>query len=146
MSKYIIHILFAVFVFIIPSCDISQYKRIGDTYFYLCESPYRDRAKLYLHDDTMGDNFLGIEHEGYVKDVYWDEDYIIIKCGEANCATISQWYIMNNINSVDKIHKLSKKSFTNANDYQKAITALHLIESNINHTDGNIPWRLLHLD
>lgn len=146
MKRLFITFIVLFSLLLIPSCDISQYKRIGSTCFYLCENPYRDRTKLYLHDDTMNDCFLGIEHEGYVNDVLWNNDFIVIKCFVKEEGNVVFWYIMNNIERCDKIRHLSKRKFVSVSAYQEALKQFGISESKMNHTNGTIPWALFHFD
>lgn len=117
--------------------DISQYKQIGDTHFYLLPDEIGTESVLY-HDGGDRGVFYPINHKGIVQDVYWNQQYIIIKCSQQN---EENWYIIKNIK--DYIYsKFNIQHFTNENDYQRAIDSMKIDETTMGHTGGDVPWSL----
>ena len=77
--------------------DISQYKQIGDTNFYLLPNEIGQESFLY-HNGGKEGVFYPIYHKGLVHDVYWNKQYIIIKCNQKK---VENWYIIRNIEVYD---------------------------------------------
>ena len=78
----------------LSSCDNTQYKQIGDTNFYLIED-WKGNAHLY-HNEGSDHSFYAIPHKGIISDVYWNQQYIIIKCCQSVNDTIKNWYVLKN--------------------------------------------------
>ena len=120
--------------------DNTQYKQIGTTHFYLL--PDWQGIGSYLHHDggTSG-GFYKITHKGSISDVYWNRQYVIVKCCQIDSDTIEYWYVMKNIKEYDwKMFEI--KQFLNGKDYKMALDSLGLSEKQMEHTDGQIPWRI----
>lgn len=117
--------------------DISQYKQIGDTNFYLLPDDIGNESFLY-HDGGNKGVFYPIYHNGIVHDVYWNQQFIIIKCTQQKK---ENWYIIKNINDYD-YSQFNVQHFVNANDYHSALDSLKISEIKMEHTDGVIPWSL----
>ena len=88
-------IIVAVLLFsaLFLSCDNTQIKQIGDTHFYLMENDQGNGSLLY-HNEGSKHPFYPITHtqEGVVDDVYWNKQYIIVKCSQPESDTIQYWY------------------------------------------------------
>ena len=137
-------IIVAVLLFsaLFLSCDNTQIKQIGDTHFYLMENDQGNGSLLY-HNEGSKHPFYPITHtqEGVVDDVYWNKQYIIVKCSQPESDTIQYWHILNNIEEYDwKMFKV--KQFHSALDYKAALDSMGLLEKQMSHTDGTIPWRI----
>ncbi|MBR6286188.1 MAG: hypothetical protein IKR18_04250 [Bacteroidaceae bacterium] len=117
--------------------DISQYKQVGDTHFYLLPNEMGEESFLY-HDGVEKGMFYPINHNGSVHDVYWNQQYIIIKCSEQKK---ENWYIIRNIKDYN-YPEFGIKHILNENDYQNVLDSLGISEINMEHTDGSIPWSL----
>ena len=89
--------------------------------------------------DPVG--FFSIEHEGIVTDVYWNRQYVIIKCIQSENDATKYRYIMKNTEDYDW-KELEVRQFLNVMDYKMAIDSLGLSENKMEHTDGTIPWRI----
>ena len=137
--KKIILLLIVVFVplSLFLFSDISQYKQIGDTHFYLLPNEMGQESFLY-YDGGEESVFYPINHKGTVHDVHWNQQYIIIKCREQKK---ENWYLIRNI-EVYNYPAFDIKHYLNEIDYQSAIDSLGVSESNMEHTDGTIPWSL----
>lgn len=129
----VIFISLSLFLF----SDNSQYKQIGDTHFYLLPNESGKESFLY-HDGGEGGMFYPINHQGIVHDVYWNQQFIIIKCSQQR---EENWYIIKNIKDYS-YSKFNILNFTNEDDYQRALDSLKIYEIKMEHTDGNIPWGL----
>lgn len=117
--------------------DMSQYKQIGDTHYYLLPNGTGQESLLY-HDGGEDGIFYPINHKGIVHDVYWNQQFVIIKCSELK---EENWYIIRNIKDYN-YSEFKIQHLQNENDYQSALDSLGIAEKNMEHTDGNIPWSL----
>lgn len=139
IKKIIIAFLIVIFVplLLLLFSDISQYKQIGDTHFYLLPNGTGQESLLY-HDGGVEGMFFPINHEGLVHDVYWNQQYIIIKCSQQN---VENWYIIRNM--IDYNYPKCKiQHLLNENDYERALDSLDISEKCMEYTDGTIPWSL----
>jgi len=117
--------------------DNIQYKQIGNTNFYLRPNEMGQESFLY-HDGGEEDIFFPINHKGTVHDVYWNQQYIIIKCSEQKR---EHWYIIRNIDDYN-YPKFRIRHFLTEKDYRNALDSLRIYETDMKHTDGTIPWRI----
>jgi hypothetical protein len=129
----VVFIPFSLFLF----SDISQYKQIGNTHFYLLPNEMGIESFLY-HDGGEEGIFYPINHKGTVHDIYWNQQYIIIKCSEQK---EENWYLMRNIKDYN-YPKFMIQHFLNENDYKRVLDSLGISETNMEYTDGTIPWSL----
>lgn len=142
-------IFIATFPFLFVACfwggDITQYKQIGDTHFFLL--PHPDGGGAYLYHDANSKGMFypiigyGSTGDGIVCDVLWNEQYIIAKCSESGKKPIEKWYILKNI---DDYHykEFAIRQFLNEKDYMAALDSIGVAERDMEHTDGHIPWSL----
>lgn len=138
LSISTITVCFFYFLFIfVFFYDNIQYKQIGNTNFYLMPNAQGEESFLY-HDGGEKGIFYPINHNGVVHDVYWNQQYVIIKCSEQKK---ENWYLIRNLKDYN-YPKFDIKHYLNEIDYQSAIDSLGVSESNMEHTDGNIPWSL----
>lgn len=121
--------------------DNSQYKQIGDTSFYLLPNEMGQESFLYHDGESDEEVFFPITHEGFVRDVFWCRQFIIVKCSQQKDGKIEHWYIMNNIKDY-KYSELRIRHFFKEQDYINALDSLGVHEINMEHTDGKIPWKL----
>lgn len=117
--------------------DNIQYKQIGNTNFYLMPNAQEYESFLY-HDGGEEGIFNPINHKGIVHDVYWNQQYIIIKCSEQKD---EYWYLMRKIKDYN-YSKFRIQHFWDENDYKRFLDSLGISEKNMEHTDGTIPWSL----
>lgn len=119
--------------------DNTQYKQIGDTNFYLRPNELGEGSGSFLfHDGGEESLFFPINHNGSVHDVYWNQQYVIIKCSEQKK---ENWYIIRNLKYYS-YPEFGIKHYLNENDYNRSLDSLGISEKNMEHTDGSIPWRL----
>ena len=130
--------LFLICSWVLSSCDITQYKQIGDTNFYLLPD-WEGHGSYLHHSGGERGGFYNITHEGIVNDVYWNQQFLIIKCCLSENHAISHWYIMKNIKKYSW-KGFDIKIFVNSTDYNNAIDSMGLSEKVMEHTDGTIPW------
>lgn len=137
--KKIIILLTAVFIplSVFLFSDISQYKQIGDTHFFLLPNDMGEESFLY-HDGEARNMFYPINHKGIVHDVYWNQQFVIIKCSQQK---EEYWYIMKNLKDYN-YPESNLQQFHNKNDYQSALDSLGINEGKMQHTDGGVPWNL----
>lgn len=145
MRKIYQYLLFGSVLFTLFSCDISQYKRIGDTNYYLSDSAGPNYI-FFLQSEKYG-TFEPISHKGVIQEIRWNKKYIILKCSKTSKdRSISYWYIMKYFKDKMEWKNLDKKEFAYLSDYQNALKAIHISESQMSCADGNIPWSLHLLD
>lgn len=133
MCLYLSYIAFILFFF----CDNFQYKQIGDTHFYLLHNGSGQESLLY-HDGGDDDVFYPINHEGFVHDVYWNQQVIIAQCNQHK---EEHWYIIRNIKDYN-YPEFKIKHILNEMDYRRFLDSLGMDEKSMKHTDGTIPWRI----
>lgn len=145
MEKYKIVILaiFAIPLSAIIFSDNTQFKRIGKTHFYLLPIGVDDIKICLYHDDGSRSNgpCIGINQEGQICDVFWNQQYVITKNSNTKNGPIKHWYIMNNIKTYSW-KELGIREFSNITDYSNALDSIGLQEKQMRHTDNTIPWRL----
>ena len=134
-----------VLFFLLYSCisDITQYKRIGDTEYYLVES-FGNESYADLRYRKDADDFFSesIKYRGFAKDVYWNSEYIIIKCTEKNSREITNYciikqYSKNNSHVPWEVHEYATEM-----EFEDAKQLFNLDEEKMNHTNADIPWHL----
>lgn len=118
--------------------DISQYKQIGDTHFYLLPNFNGDESLLYHDEGHKKYGFSPIYHKGSVHYVYWNQQFIIIKCSQQK---EWNWYIIKNIKDYN-YREFNILHLLNENDYQRTMDSLRIDETKMEYTDGSIPWSL----
>lgn len=117
--------------------DITEYKQIGDTNFSLYHD-WQGRGSYLRY--AIGDGSYSIDHEGIVKEVLWNDNYVVIKCSIKEDGPIERWYIYNNIKNEYCPKLFNKKQFLNKKAYLSALKLLGLSENEMEQTDGSIPW------
>ena len=134
-------VLFPLYFWVLTSCDLNpQYKQIGDTNFYLLPD-WQGHGSYLHHSGGEKNGFYNITHDGVVSDVYWNSQFLIIKCSLSENHTIRYWYIMKNIKEYSW-KEFEIKKYMNSVDYKKTIDSMGLSERVMEHTDGTIPWRI----
>ena len=136
ISTITVCIFYYAFIFVF-FYDNIQYKQIGNTNFYLMPNAQGEESFLY-HDEGEEGIFYPINHNGSVHDVYWNQQYIIIKCSEQKR---EHWYIIRNIDDYN-YPKFRIRHFLTEKDYRNALDSLRIYETDMKHTDGTIPWRI----
>lgn len=134
-------VLFSLYFGVLTSCDLNpQYKQIGDTNFYLLPD-WQGHGSYLHHSGGLKNGFYNITHDGVVSDVYWNAQFLIIKCSPSENDTIKDWYIMKNIKEYSW-KKFDIMQLLNVKDYETALDSMGLSEKQMEHTDGTIPWRI----
>ena len=129
-----------LFLTFLVSCDNLDYKKIGETNYYLMTDWQGNGSYLY-HNDGKDNLFIPIRHEGIVCDVYWNRRFVIIKCCKSKEGAIKYWYILKNIKEYNW-EKFKVRQFVNRNDYELALDSMGICEKDMKHTNGTIPWRI----
>lgn len=122
--------------------DISQYKRIGKTNFFIWED-FAKHTIVYMDDNS--DIAIGIIDRN-VRDVFWDERFILAECSEWLTDTLTtDYYIINLDSCMNDSNKKIKgiSSFNCINNYSREVKLLGLQKDKMRHTNGDIPWRLI---
>ena len=121
VKKIIVFIIIVILLF--SSCvfgDITQYKQIGDTEYYLVEStgnvPYVN-IHYYKYKDGFGES---VKYKGFAKDIYWNDQH-------SRNNTYAPW----------KVYEYATEK-----DFEEAKRKYGLEEEKMNYTDSSIPWRL----
>ncbi|MCM1078170.1 MAG: hypothetical protein NC344_01765 [Bacteroidales bacterium] len=129
--------------------DITQYKRIGNTSFYLVEtmaisSEGHPLPNLYYSQNPYKDGFSGINQKGIPYRIFWNERFIVIKCSDINSKKIINYCIIKDLKTTNKnpddnynLHEYNRKD-----EYEEAMRFFGLNESEMFQTDNNIPWSL----
>ena len=120
--------------------DITQYKRIGNTDYSLVEGMAAEGKPLaeIMHNEEGG--FIGLSYEGFAKDIYWNDDYLIVKCSDRNSETIINYCIIEQKSNRRVPWRINE--YKSKVDFEKAKQKLGLDESKMNYTDNHIPWSL----
>lgn len=118
--------------------DNSQYKQIGDTNFYLMPDAKEQGAFLYYGDGNQN-TYLPITHKGSVYDVFWNDQFIILKCQQADKKPTKYWYILKNIKDYDW-KQFCIKLVSDSADYKGILDSMGLNEKDMKHTNGKIRW------
>lgn len=118
--------------------DNSQYKQIGDTNFYLMPDAEGQGAFLY-YGDGNSKTYLPITHKGSVHDVFWNDQFIILKCQQADKKPTKYWYILKNIKDYDW-KQFCVKLASDSADYKAILDSMELNEKDMQHTNGKIRW------
>ena len=118
--------------------DNSQYKQVGDTNFYLLPDAKGQGTFLY-HGDRKQNTYIPIIHKGSVYDVFWNNQYIILKCQQTGKKTTNYWYIIKNIKDYDW-KKFCIKLVLDSTDYKAILDSMRLNEKDMEHTNGKIRW------
>ena len=130
-------------IFILPFCgDITQYKRIGNTKYYLFEhfgNAARTDLRYRYDNDFWGEN---VKFEGLVKDVYWNKTYIIIKCTSEKSTEITYFCIIRQQGVCHQNVPWDIYEYHTEKEFEEAKQRLSLDEDKMGYTDAHIPWSL----
>jgi hypothetical protein len=128
----------------VSSCfgDMTQYKRIGDTKYYLVESVDGDVADLHYYIEK--ENCFGeiVPYNGFAKDIYWNDKYIMIKCSDRSSMKLINYCIIEQYGRDDEYIPWVVHEYKTKKEFEEAKRKFGLTEKNMNYTDTNIPWRL----
>ncbi len=129
--------------------DIMQYKRIGDTNFYLVEtmamsSNGKPLPGLYYSQNTSEEGFCGINLGAVPSQILWNCRYIVVKCIDRDNKKLISYCIIKILktSSFDPADNYELHEYTKKDEYEKAMRNFGLKESEMNHTDNIIPWSL----
>ncbi len=86
--------------------------------------------------------FCRVDLEGFPKHIYWNNDYILVKCTDGDKKGIITYCIIKLLGKYDFIEERDVRVFHNKNEYEAAKYQLHLDESKMDYTDDTIPWSL----
>lgn len=136
-------ILFIIMIPIVPFCgDITQYKRIGETNYYLVESlgnePYSDLHYRY-ENKHFGES---VKYKGFAKDLYWNDTYLIIKCTGKRSTEINNYCIIKQQSSSQKNVPWEVYEYQTEKEFESAKKKLGLNEEEMEYTSSCIPWSL----
>ena len=143
VKKIIVFIIIVILLF--SSCvfgDITQYKQIGDTEYYLVEStgnvPYVN-IHYYKYKDGFGES---VKYKGFAKDIYWNDEFIIVKCTNRDSRIIINYCIIEQHSRNNTYAPWKVYEYATEKDFEEAKRKYGLEEEKMNHTDSSIPWRL----
>ena len=142
-------VLIPISVFLAACVDLLQYKRIGDTNFYLVEtmansSDGRPLPGLYYSRNPSEKGFSGISLDGVPYQIFWNNSYIVVVCTDREGKIIAKYCIIKILitSSADCADDYEVYEYATKNEYEKAMCYYGLKPSEMNHTDNRIPWRL----
>ena len=129
--------------------DITQYKRIGDTNFYLVEtmaesSEGKPLPGLYYSRNPQKEGFSGTNLGAIPFQLLWNNTYIVVKCTDRDSKRLIKYCIIKFCNT--SIHGRAGNyvlhEYTTKKEYERAMGYYGLNESEMNQTDNRIPWSL----
>lgn len=127
-------ILVVLFVFglLVGSFDFTRSKKIGKTdYSLVDECPPGTRYWGLYHKDRL-EGVIG----GCVRNVYWNERYILVKTHYgANSDSIEGYYIIEMLPPVKRGVPWKKTGLLSADEYEQKKQELHLNEKEMKHID-----------
>lgn len=124
--------------------DILQYKRIGDTNFYLVEPDGFPWPQIY-YSRPSDRGFYGLETEGFPYYIYWNDSIVIVKHSDSARKRLINYCIIKDLKINDTINienNYELHEYMTKKEYEKAMDCLGLKESEMNQTDSSIPWSL----
>ena len=132
--------LFMMLVFLLSSCffgDLTRYKRVGDTEYYLVEAVGAE-PHVRLHYNIKDEKWFGegVIHKGFAKDIYWNEDYIIVKCTDRESQEIISYCIIEQYGRASKYHPWVSHEFATEQEYETAKKEFGIDETRMNYTDS----------
>ena len=135
-----------LFVIVFISSKNTQYKRIGDTKYYVMRDYIGDTGPfLYYRTDKI--TFEDVQTQSFVEDVYWNDDYILLVCTDLDFAKGQHYYVLRQKPDFRrKGSPWNMREYTSIDKYEEAKDSLGLDETKMQHTDGNIPWRITIFD
>ena len=141
-NKWYTHIgLSLILLFLVCSCDITQYKRIGITGYYLMESignePYADMR--YYKDGLFSES---VKYKGFAKDLYWNDKYIIVKCTNKNSQDIINYCIIEQYGGDNEYVPWVVHQYATEKEFEEAKATFGLEEEKMGYTDSKIPLTL----
>lgn len=157
MKKYtlsfavLIMVLFTIILFLgaLGCGDITQYKRIGNTNYYLVEtmaisSEGTPLPNLYYSQNPGKDGFSGINQKGIPYLIFWNERFVVVKCSDINSKRITNYCIIENFKTTnknpDKNYNLHE--YATMEEYKEAMKLFGLNEIEMYQTNNSIPWSL----
>lgn len=126
--------------------DRIQYKEIGDKGFCLAEGVSGNK-KSFLHYRESSKCMVMVPGSGLVKDVYWNDNFIIVLCDTSKSALDSLYGCIVEIDDSIigeswfpyNIHK-----YSSSEELKYGCDSLGISTDNMNYTDSEIPFNLLH--
>ena len=142
-------LIFILLLFLLFAGDIIQYKRIGNTNFYLVEIMTMDSngkmlPDIYWRENVSEDYFLHVNVKGFPKIVYWDNNYILVHSSDNKSDEIFSYSIITQNLKQDNGVQWDVQSYDSIVTYQLALHRLGLDETKMDSTDTKIP-RSLHI-
>lgn len=126
-------------------CNV-QYKRIGNTEFYIMDD-YISGAGSFLYYSTYKAVFEDVQTQNSIEDVYWNDDYILLVCADLDFAKGQHYYVLRQKPDFrQKDSPWNVREYTSIDKYEEVKDSLGLDEARMQHTDGNIPWRITIFD
>lgn len=143
-------IVFFVIIAPITLGENLQYKRIGNTNFYLMETYAISKEGLplanlyYKYDDS--ETYEGVCMYGYPLYIMWNSDYVITKNYDGNHSKIISYNIIRVYQSKSTNKPFKVYEFLTKSAYYIGLHNLGIDEQILKCTDNNIPWSLHLLD
>jgi len=129
---------------VVSSCfgDITQYKRIGETDYYLVETEDGIYTDIYYYIDEESGFGESVKYKGFVKEIYWNDKYLIVKCTNRESQKIINYCIIEQYGRNDKYIPWKVHEYATKQEFEKAKIKFGLDEKKMNYTDSYIPWSL----
>ena len=126
--------LFILFIFglVLGSFDFTRSKRLGKTNYYLIENVVAKTFGLYYQYTDMKESFVGVLSAS-VKNVYWDEQYILTTSYNTQNDSIEGYYIIKMLPPVKKGVPWEKTGLLTKDEYEKKKQELNLNEKDMKH-------------
>lgn len=130
---------------ILTGCIIGdhwQYKRIGETDFYLGELMSPKPDLYYTKNPKFG--FKGVNQRKTPKHIFWNDSILVVKCSDKLDGAITNYCIikMFKTKNCDSWEDYELIQYATHEEYVQAMNALGLKESEMCYTDNSIPWSL----
>ena len=120
-----------IFGIVLGSFDFTTSKKLGKTNFYLVENATNIFGLYYQYQDTK-DMYAGVLNI-CVKDVYWDEQYILVSSCHTQSDEIQEYYIVKMLPTVEKGVPWKKLGPLSEEEYEYKKEALNLREKDMRH-------------
>ena len=129
--------------------DITQYKRIGDTNFFLVETMAeslegRPLPDLYYSRNAGKDGFSGVNQRGIPYQIFWNGHFLVVKCSDRDSKRTINYCIIEFSDSPisNRTGNYDLHEYAGKREYEKAMLFFGLKESEMNQTDSRIPWSI----
>lgn len=108
---------------------------------------YISGAGSFLYYSTYKAVFEDVQTQNSIEDVYWNDDYILLVCTDLDFAKGQHYYVLRQKPDFRrKGSPWNMREYTSIDKYEEVKDSLGLDEARMQHTDGNIPWRITIFD